>query len=132
MLYFLNLDVLRKCSEIANAHKADSISMKNGLVNVSVQNAKDGEHLFVSVPVSDGWNITLNGKTAEVELVGECLYSIKLTEGVNNITMKYHVRYFKAGMLTSLITLICFGIYKKRKYAGTKHRETTSANPFNT
>lgn len=114
--YALNLDVLRKCSEIANAHKADSISMKNGLVNVSVQNAKDGEHLFVSVPVNDGWNITLNRKTAEVELIGDCLYSIKLTEGVNNITMKYHIRYFKEGMLLTIFITICICTYIIRKY----------------
>lgn len=107
--YALNLDVLQKCAEIANAHQVEDISIENGCVTVSVQ--KDNERLFLSIPADDGWTITLNGEPAQVELVGDCLYSIQLTEGTNNIRMTYHVRYLKSGILLSVLTVLCFCAY---------------------
>lgn len=107
--YALNLDVLQKCSEMANANKADDISVSNGWVHISVK--KEAEWLFLAVPSDDGWIITVNGKPAETELIGDCLYSIKLLEEENEIEMRYHVPNLKMGLAISLLSILGYGIY---------------------
>ena len=111
MFYACNLDVLKKCSEIANNNKANIITFENGKVAISVNDAKVGDRLFMSIPQDDGWKITLNGKPAEYNLVGNCLYSIKLDKGANNIIMKYSVKYLREGMAITLFSTICYCVY---------------------
>lgn len=119
--YALNLDVLEKCSDTANAGMVDNIAVTNGYVEVSV-NSEENERLFLSVPSEQNWVITLNGEPAETELIGDCLYSIKLTNGINNITMTYHIRYFKLGILVTVFTLFCYiGYVLLRKKAYNKN-----------
>ena len=105
--YALNLDVLSKCSNIARAGKTDNLSVSNGHVSLCVD-AEENERLFISVPSDEDWTITLNGGEAETELIGDCLYSIKLVKGANNITMTYHIRYLKLGIAVTMLTLLCY------------------------
>ncbi len=114
--YALNLDVLSKCSDIANAGKVDNLSISNGHVSLCVD-AEKNDRLLISVPSDEDWVITLNGGEAETELIGGCLYSIKLEQGTNDITMTYHIRYLKLGIAITSFTLLCYISYfccKKR------------------
>lgn len=107
--YALDLDVLSKCKGLADAGAVSNMAVKNGHVTLSV-NAEENQRLFLSVAADDDWTITLNGEKAETELIGNCLYSIKLKGGVNNVTMTYHVPYLKLGMIvTGLMLLIWVG-----------------------
>ena len=117
-LYALRLDVLKKCADIANSNKAEITSFENGSVLIKANKTEDS--LFISIPVDEGWDITVNGKAADIELLGDCLYSIKLTDDVNDIKMEYHVGYLKEGIALSLISVLGYGLYlviKKRKRA---------------
>ncbi len=114
--YALNLDVLTKCADAANSRRVDTLSVANGHVTLQVD-AEENERLFISVPSDEDWMITLNGEEAETELIGDCLYSIKLMQGSNDITMTYHVHYLKLGIAITMFTLLCctgYLIYKKR------------------
>lgn len=104
--YALNLNVLDQCAKIANRSKVDDISIKNGYVEARVADGEKGERLFISVPEDDGWKISINGEKANIKLVGDCLYSIELVDGVNELRMKYQVSYLKEGILTSSIALL--------------------------
>lgn len=118
--YELDLDVLSKCKDLADAGAVQDMTVENGYVAISV-NAKENQRLFISVPSDDDWDITVNGETAEIELIGDCLYSIKLKGGENNIAMIYHVPYSKLGMIVTGLTLlgyvgyICFAFRRERK-----------------
>lgn len=118
--YALNLDVLSKCSEIANAETPDNLSITNGHVSLCVD-ATENDRLFISVPSDEDWDIKVNGGEAEAELIGDCFYSIKLTQGTNNITMTYHIHYLKMGIvITSLTLILCAGYYYEKKRLATK------------
>ena len=106
--YAMNLDVLKLCADKANDNAADEITVKNGSIEAYVEDAGEGEKLFLSVPADDGWTIQLNDRAAETETVGDCLYSIRLAEGENHIVMRYHVRYLKLGIGVSCLTLIAY------------------------
>lgn len=113
--YALDLETLEQDAELANARSVDSLSMEDGKVQATVT-AKSGERLFLSIAADDDWNILLNGKPADIELIGNCLYSIALEEGENTLSMQYHVRYQKAGLAVSLLALVLLcGLRRRRK-----------------
>lgn len=116
--YALNLNVLKDCAQIANNHKVENLSIENGCIMANVQNAKEGEQMFLPVPADKDWDISVNGMPADIELIGDCLYSIKLAEGINSITMTYHIHYLKIGILISFFTVLflcCYIILEWRK-----------------
>ena len=66
------------------------------------------------MPSDEDWDIKVNGGEAEAELIGECFYSIKLTQGTNDITMTYHIHYLKMSIIITSLTLIFYvGYYLK-------------------
>ena len=95
--------------------------------------ARSGDKLFLSVPADDDWDILLNGSPAEVDLIGDCLYSISLSEGSNKLSMAYHIRYLKPGIAISLLTLIllCAIECMKKKQFFLMAKEDVTNEDFN-
>jgi uncharacterized membrane protein YfhO len=50
----------------------------------------------------------VDGKEAEIVLVGDCMIGVPLTEGSHEIVMTYHNSAFSLGWKVSLL---CFGIF---------------------
>lgn len=107
--YALNLDKLAEVSEKISAHKVDSLELENGYAHV-VTNAKAGEKLFISIPYDRGWKVTLNGEKVMPELFGDCMYTVALVDGVNEIEMSYSVPLLGAGIVVSIIGVIALGV----------------------
>lgn len=103
--YMLDLKALKECSQFANESKVENILIENGVIKGKVE-GKKGDRLLISVPEDDGWEITVNGKHADVKLIGNCLYSIELSKGSNEFEMKYHVAYLKTGVIVSIVTVM--------------------------
>lgn len=103
--YALNLDLLAEVSAPLIKNAAE-YSIENGKAAITV-NAKDNERLYISIPYDTGWEILLDGKYIEPDLVAELMYSIPLTAGRHEITMTYHVGGLKLGILASLLGVIC-------------------------
>lgn len=115
--YALDLDELERIVGILAQGEVDNPTIENGYVSCSVD-AEAGETLFLSVPYHSGWTILLNGERIEPELFGDCLITIPLMEGNNQIEMKYHVPMVKEGLIVSLIgltVLVAPVVYRKRK-----------------
>ncbi len=109
-IYALNLDVLKKCSELAWQNSSDDLSVSNSNITLNVEGSGD-ERLFVSVASDDGWNIKVNECNQELELIADCLYSIKLENGDNTLVMKYKVKYQTVGTILSFVSLVSFTLY---------------------
>lgn len=105
--YALDIDALKEITAILNNNRADTINIKNGKADFVVT-AKEKENLYISIPFDKYWEILQNGKKITPELFADCMYSIKLTEGINTISMKYKFKCLKFGLILSLIGL--FGI----------------------
>lgn len=115
--YALNLDEFKKVTDELSQGAADKIDIKNGSADVQVT-AQEGQSLLISIPYSDGWEIRLNGERIEPDLLGNCLYSIKLADGENTVQMKFHVKYLGLGIGCSVLgifMLIMTIFAKKRK-----------------
>lgn len=118
--YALDLEALGEITDLISRREADNLSIQNGQVLCSVE-AEEGDSLFLSVPYHSGWTILRNGEKTEPELFGECLISVPLTEGINEIKMTYHVPMLKAGICFTgigvLILCILF-LYNKSQEKG--------------
>lgn len=117
LLYTLNLEVLERCAEKSNECKVDDILINNEHIKATILDGKKGEQLFLSVPEDSGWKIKLNGKEATTKLVGNCLYSIELVDGINKVQMDYNVLYLKTGIIISILAfmILIISAIKKRK-----------------
>ena len=115
--YSLDLDKLGEITQELKTHACDSLDITDGDIALTVT-AKDGEKLFTSIPADRGWTITRNGQMTEPEIFEKCLMLIPLEDGINNITMTYHIPYLKESLWISAIGLILiladFMVLKKR------------------
>lgn len=104
--YRLNLNALRQVTKKISSRQPNKLSTKNGDVTATVNNAKDGDKLFLSIPYDRGWTITNNGQTVQPELVADAFYTIPLQKGKNNIKMTFKVIHLKIGLLASIVGLL--------------------------
>lgn len=100
--YALDLDLLEEVSKELQSREADSISIENGKVEIMVD-ANEGDSLYLSIPYDKGWTIYVNGEEVTADLFADCLYSIPLENGNNEVVMKYKVNYLTLGISASLI-----------------------------
>lgn len=105
LFYAIRLDVLRKAADEVKSKQADMINLKNGEAHFSVE-SNGNEYLFVSIPYDSDWIVERNAEPIETKLVGGYLYSIPLTEGINEISFSYRVRYKTEGIICTLLGMI--------------------------
>lgn len=119
--YALDLDLLGKVTEKISEGAVSDIRMDHGYGEFVIKDAKAGEKLYVSIPFDRGWEITVNGKKAEYDLLSDVLYTIHLEEGNNTVVMKYRTPAFVLGILGTsggiavLVFLKLWEKYRKRK-----------------
>lgn len=116
--YALDLRTLKKVSQKIQEREIVDCSVKNGNISMKVENAEKNQRAFISISYDSGWTVKRNGEVIYPELVGDCLYSIPLELGTNEIEMQYHVVYLKTGIILSIVGILLVGVmmyYEKRK-----------------
>ena len=80
---------------------------------------REGEWLLLTVPYSDEWRITVNGKRTAAEKVMDALTAVPLEKGENRVEMKFVPRGFTAGAVISVLSLLIAAAVpgKQRKHA---------------
>ena len=76
--------------------------------------------LLLTIPYSNEWKVSVNGKTVPAEKVFDALMAVPLEQGKNHIEMRYIPAGFWAGAGISVISLVmvCFwGFLSGRKQA---------------
>lgn len=113
LFYCLNLDKLKEVSDKINSNIVTDLSINNGIVKCTV-NGNEQESLFLSVANSDGWIVKLNGKKVEVQEFAECLVTVPLENGQNEIVLEYRIPGLMAGIIISFfgVALLIFVKFK--------------------
>ena len=70
--------------------------------------AKEDGFLFLSVPYSEGFTVTVDGKETELISVQDALCGVNLTKGTHTISLSYVPVGFKEGALISLASGLAF------------------------
>lgn len=99
--YALDLDTFKYVTDKLKSQSAEMLKLNDTKVQIEVD-AQEGEVLFTSIPMDDGWNITLNGKSVTPKLFSESLIMLSLEEGKNVIDMRYHIPGFSMGIIASI------------------------------
>ena len=110
--YMLNEEALSKSSKQAQSRAAQFTEFGDHEIKMTV-NGKAGEKLFTTIPY-EGWQIKLNGKPVDSEIILDCFIGLTLEEGDNVIEMSYSMPGFKSGCAISIVSLILFIVYVRR------------------
>lgn len=86
-----------------------------GKINVSDSN----QILYTSIPVDNGWNIYIDGRKVEYDVIMDTFIGLTLDSGEHTIEFEYIPRGFTSGMCVSMLSIALFGyaIYSERKKA---------------
>ena len=100
----LDLSELERVTEILSMQTSDIIEIQNGYVHIKT--CSDGEdRIYISIPYDKGWKISLNGHIVKPELFADCMYSIPLEIGSNEIEMTYSPPGLNAGIGSTFLGL---------------------------
>jgi len=98
--------------ETLRASPLRDVKMTNNKVTGTVSSASDGV-LFLSIPYSEGWSATVDGKPAELLRVNTAFSGLRLPAGEHDIVLRYFTPGLKVGLLmaaASVVTLLVIAV----------------------
>ena len=120
----LNNDLFRRGYEILKASTLELTQFRNTYVEGTIHCHRDGL-LYVSIPQNGNWKVQVDGESAEIRLVGDCMIGVELTEGEHTVAFRYENKAFSLGWKVSLVCAAVLAalyvyIYKPKKTGHTK------------
>jgi len=116
--------LFRRCYNILNSSTLELTEFSDTYVEGTIQCNRDGL-LYTSIPQDGNWVAYVDGKPAEIVLVGDAMCCVHLDEGTHTVTFEYQNKAFSLGWKISLGCLlifigICVGVYihKRKKKTG--------------
>lgn len=108
-IYALDNDKIKQALTNLSKQKNIEISdMKIGKnkITLKVTSEKDG---YIAMPISfdEGLRATVNDKKQNVQKINQCFSGVKISKGTSNITITFIPRYFKLGLIMSIVSLVC-------------------------
>ena len=112
---------LRTATDEIRSRSAAEITVTDGFCRFVID-AHNGERLFTSVPYSSGWTVMRNGQKVNAGLFADCLMTIPLIDGKNEIVMKYHVPGLVTGIILTIFGLLLLIIMQYHRALFTAQR----------
>ena len=103
----LNEAIFREGYNILTASTLKLTTFKNTKVEGTINCNRAGV-LYTSIPQDGNWTATVDGKPAQIALIGNAMIGLLLPEGEHTITFTYHNEAFSLG---SKITVVCTLIF---------------------
>jgi len=116
----LNDERFREGYEILAASQLELISFENTHIEGTIDCDRDGL-LYASIPQNGNWSVLVDGKEAEIKLVGDCMVAVELTEGAHTITYKYRNDAFELGWKITLACAVIFALLILKFYKPRGH-----------
>ena len=105
----LDYDVFWRGYEILNASKLELTTFDSSYVKGLIHCNREGL-LYASIPQNGNWEVKVDGKPAEIRLVGDCMVGVELTEGQHLVEYTYRNRAFSLGWKVTLLCAAVFGV----------------------
>ena len=103
----VNHDIFWKGYEILNASTLELTAFESTYVKGVISCDREGL-LYASIPQNGNWQVKVDGKPAEIQLVGDCMVGVMLTEGQHLVEYTYHNAAFALGWKISLVCAVVF------------------------
>ena len=109
-VYTCDMSAFKRSVTKVNEMRSDAVF--KGQINVK----KDG-YLVTSYPYEKGYEIYIDGKKQNIEIVNKAFVGCKIKKGRHTITIQFHAPFKNAGLGISVLSIIIggFWIWKKSK-----------------
>ncbi len=104
----LDEDLFRQSYELLSASTLELTSFSNTRVTGTINCNRDGL-LYTSIPQNGNWQAYVDGEPANIQLVGNVMIGLELTEGEHSIEFVYRNPAFTKGLIISIGCLLLFG-----------------------
>lgn len=103
MFCYLDEDELSRFNDAITEMNAETTVTRTGHSSLEITvNADRDRALFMSIPIEDGWSVSIDGEAAQIlPAVDETLMAVRVPSGKHTITLSF----FPAGMSTGLILM---------------------------
>ncbi|MDO4156414.1 MAG: YfhO family protein, partial [Oscillospiraceae bacterium] len=120
-VYALNKNVLEQGYEMLSASGLQLTDWSDTHLIGTLEAPQDGI-CYLSVPIDEGWYITVDGVETEPIAIGDAMTGISISSGMHTISMRYCPKGFAAGAILCgsavLWITFCYVMEQKQKYAG--------------
>ena len=103
----LDEEIFRQAYDVLNASTLDLTTFTSTLVEGNILCDRDGL-LYTSIPQNGNWSVMVDGKEAEITLVGDAMISVPLTEGAHTVTFRYRNNAYEFGAKVSTLCALVF------------------------
>ena len=102
----LDETTFRNAYNVLGASTLNLTKFSNTMVKGTIHCNRDGI-LYTSIPQNgENWKAYVDGKPAEITLIGDCMVGVNLNKGDHEITFVYQNKAFTTGLIISVISLI--------------------------
>ena len=105
----LDMDRFWQGYEILKSSTLELTDFESTRVKGVIQCNRDGL-LYASIPQNGNWEVTVDGKPAKIQLVGDCMIGVPLTEGNHSVIYTYRNRAFSLGWKISVGCAMVFAL----------------------
>ena len=114
----LDHEVFWQGYEILKASTLKLTTFESSYIKGMIDCNRDGL-LYASIPQNGNWEVKVDGKPVEIQLTGDCMVSVPLTEGKHLVEYTYRNPAFSLGWKISLLCGAVFGVlvYRREKTA---------------
>ena len=105
----LNMDRFWRGYEKLKACPLELTVFSNTRVEGTIDCDRDGL-LYTSIPQNGNWSAFVDGKPAEIRLVGDAMVAVELDQGTHTVEFRYENPAFSLGWKISLGALVVFGL----------------------
>ena len=110
MAAILDNDLFWQAYDVLNTSTLQLTTFQNTFVEGTINCDRDGL-LYTSIPQNGNWHAYVDGKEAEITLIGDVMVGIPLSEGTHTISFRYQNKAFDLGWKVSLVcTLVLIGL----------------------
>ena len=102
-------EVFRQAYEVLAASTLEVTGFSTTLVEGTISCDRDGL-LYTSIPQNGNWSAFVDGKPAEIRLVGDAMVAVELDQGTHTLEFRYENPAFSLGWKISLGALAVFGL----------------------
>ena len=120
--YILDVDLLNYVTNEITNKKIDLFEINKNEINIQINNNKS-DNLLITIPNSQGWQAKINNKKVNTENFANCLISIPLEKGKNNISLKFVSPGLISGCLISIFGIIFLIIFNIKLNKLLKYRD---------
>jgi uncharacterized membrane protein YfhO len=103
----LNEERFRQGYDVLSASTLQLTEFSNNKISGTINCNRDGL-MYTSVPQDGNWKAFVDGQEAEILLVGDCMISLMLEEGVHQVEFRYENQALRYG---AMISAACAGIF---------------------